>query len=274
MSSQTPIARGVRRHRLQRPRSRNGCLTCKRRKVRCTEQKPRCYDCQRLELECVWGDARPPRPSLPRSPPKDTAIAEDPPESDIAALELSWPSPTTDPFDFPPPAGDPSGVFSLFQDIHLPDFDDSSAARHPLHERMQSTDNTQTPNSPPAPSLSPVPSPLPNNDTDESMLLHALPILDPVENGPICASLRALLDRMVASSPMVRYSISAFAALQFYNNSSRTADYQRYHDKAAHELSKRFHKSGNGVVADSNELIYILTTIFFLTYINVRPLFI
>ncbi|UKZ96423.1 uncharacterized protein TrAFT101_011215 [Trichoderma asperellum] len=35
-------------------RSRCGCLTCKRRKVKCDEQRPRCSHCERLNLECKW----------------------------------------------------------------------------------------------------------------------------------------------------------------------------------------------------------------------------
>ncbi|CRK12097.1 hypothetical protein HYQ45_015138 [Verticillium longisporum] len=35
-------------------RSREGCLTCKRRKVKCDEQRPRCSHCERLNLECKW----------------------------------------------------------------------------------------------------------------------------------------------------------------------------------------------------------------------------
>lgn len=53
------------------PRSKQGCLTCRsvskaflssltdanvcrRRKVRCNEQKPRCSHCERLNLQCTW----------------------------------------------------------------------------------------------------------------------------------------------------------------------------------------------------------------------------
>jgi len=37
-------------------RSKNGCSTCKRRKVRCNEQQPRCNHCTRLDLDCEWHD--------------------------------------------------------------------------------------------------------------------------------------------------------------------------------------------------------------------------
>lgn len=35
-------------------RSRLGCITCRQRKKRCSETKPRCIECTRLRLNCVW----------------------------------------------------------------------------------------------------------------------------------------------------------------------------------------------------------------------------
>lgn len=35
-------------------RSRGGCLTCRQRKKRCCEQKPRCTECDRLDIRCEW----------------------------------------------------------------------------------------------------------------------------------------------------------------------------------------------------------------------------
>ncbi|CRG87210.1 hypothetical protein PISL3812_04227 [Talaromyces islandicus] len=35
-------------------RTRTGCLTCRRRKVRCNEQRPECGHCSRLHLSCSW----------------------------------------------------------------------------------------------------------------------------------------------------------------------------------------------------------------------------
>lgn len=37
-----------------RLRSAEGCLTCKRRRKKCDENKPRCGACKRLELRCLW----------------------------------------------------------------------------------------------------------------------------------------------------------------------------------------------------------------------------
>lgn len=35
-------------------RVRTGCLTCRRRKKKCDEQKPRCKGCSRNDLDCSW----------------------------------------------------------------------------------------------------------------------------------------------------------------------------------------------------------------------------
>ncbi|OJJ37920.1 hypothetical protein ASPWEDRAFT_39631 [Aspergillus wentii DTO 134E9] len=37
------------------PRSKNGCSTCRRRKVKCDEERPVCKRCLNLRLSCEWG---------------------------------------------------------------------------------------------------------------------------------------------------------------------------------------------------------------------------
>lgn len=39
------------------PRRKTGCMTCRRRKVRCDETKPVCSHCTRLRLQCVYKSA-------------------------------------------------------------------------------------------------------------------------------------------------------------------------------------------------------------------------
>lgn len=40
--------------RSSNPRSRNGCFTCRQRKVKCNEVRPKCGPCTRLGKECDW----------------------------------------------------------------------------------------------------------------------------------------------------------------------------------------------------------------------------
>ncbi|KAH7305303.1 fungal-specific transcription factor domain-containing protein [Stachybotrys elegans] len=39
------------------PRTRTGCLTCRKAKVKCGEERPTCKRCQRLQLGCDWSEA-------------------------------------------------------------------------------------------------------------------------------------------------------------------------------------------------------------------------
>ncbi|KAL6862082.1 hypothetical protein J3F83DRAFT_762783 [Trichoderma novae-zelandiae] len=70
-------------------RSRCGCLTCKRRKVKCDEQRPRCSHCERLNLECKWR----PHHAAALSKQRQDVNSEN---ADSSSHPLA-PSPSTDP---------------------------------------------------------------------------------------------------------------------------------------------------------------------------------
>lgn len=54
-SSKSPKDAGVVDHSSAiTKRSRMGCLTCRNRKKRCCETKPKCHECSRLGLICSW----------------------------------------------------------------------------------------------------------------------------------------------------------------------------------------------------------------------------
>ncbi|ODV80525.1 uncharacterized protein CANTADRAFT_20111 [Suhomyces tanzawaensis NRRL Y-17324] len=60
-------------------RSRMGCLTCRQRKKRCSESKPKCAECSRLRLNCVW-----PTPGTERkNKPKEAKEEENTMEHEI-----------------------------------------------------------------------------------------------------------------------------------------------------------------------------------------------
>lgn len=46
------------RQRRFAPRSRTGCLTCRRRRKRCDNRQPHCANCTRLNLACEWQPRR------------------------------------------------------------------------------------------------------------------------------------------------------------------------------------------------------------------------
>lgn len=64
-NSDVDSATGARRSRIasrsrfrSRFRSKNGCLICRQRKVKCDEEQPRCGSCTRLDKKCVWTQKR------------------------------------------------------------------------------------------------------------------------------------------------------------------------------------------------------------------------
>lgn len=258
MSPQPLVTREDTHRRPYGPRSRNGCLTCKRRKVRCNERRPRCYHCQRLNLECDWKVNEPCR----QSPLQNDVDAF---KSNVT-LEVNQLSPSPQLFDFQSMTA-PTEGFHMFQNVYFPDFGDFTALGNTSYEQARSSD-ADSPTSSLPPRQSPKQSAIANPDVEASLHLHLPPILDPVENGPRCASARELLESMATSSPMLRSSIAAFEAIQS-GSSGGKADYQQHYDNAATELSQKFEKSARKIIISNDELRYVLATIFFLTYINV-----
>ena len=57
-------------------RVKTGCLTCRRRKKKCDETKPKCAGCRRNELDCQWPEASG-HPSHKHSVPSESHSAED-----------------------------------------------------------------------------------------------------------------------------------------------------------------------------------------------------
>lgn len=60
-------------------RSRMGCLTCRQRKKRCCETRPKCTECLRLRLTCTW-----PKPGTEhKNKPKEVKSEENTIEHDV-----------------------------------------------------------------------------------------------------------------------------------------------------------------------------------------------
>lgn len=236
-TSMNHVPRPLHPRRLQHRRSRNGCLTCKRRKVRCNEEKPLCYHCRRLHLDCLWKD--PDGDSQRRS------------QSD---REKTPEQPSPEFFDFEQSIGTGTIDAAPFQDIFLPVFSDFAPD-------LNLQDEVLLGNPSPAPSID-----IHNGDT---LQLEIPPILDPIENGPKGTSAQALLNDLARSSSMVRDSMAAFATIRT-SPGNTTGDYQEYYEKAASRLSQRLQQPG-GSRMEGGELRYSLATIFFLTYVNVIP---
>ncbi|KAL7664983.1 Zn(2)-C6 fungal-type domain-containing protein [[Candida] zeylanoides] len=106
-------------------KSRNGCSTCKRRRIKCDEHKPTCMKCQHLGLVCGYtlGEdtprppaVTPPSPPRARGDPEDSAkrrrLSEAPPSPSASDSTLSGdmhPTPSITPVrdHLPPPPPPP-----------------------------------------------------------------------------------------------------------------------------------------------------------------------
>lgn len=296
-----------------RRRSRNGCLTCKRRKVRCNEQRPRCYHCQRLRFDCVWKEpgtsqtshaSHDSHASQMSQTGESTSPGARSDSADCTAQQSaeggeptgSERSPSSGLFDFAQSIVDGTLDLSSFQDIYFPPVSISDfSAPVPMAGVQQGQQGQQDVQqqqqqqqewllSAPAPTQSPpeqpmasdthsssngaphMDAPLPLPDIDLSLDLP--PILDPIENGPKCASVKALFHRMATASPMFRAALSAFATIQASTTAARV-QYKRYYDQAAAALGERV-DSNTGGSGKHGDMRHVLATIFFLTYINVR----
>lgn len=76
--SPSPQTRASRSPRLGRsgPRSKKGCLTCRKRKVRCDEARPACQNCSRLRIGCQFPqpDASSPAPATAPQSSQDMSV--------------------------------------------------------------------------------------------------------------------------------------------------------------------------------------------------------
>lgn len=57
------------------PKSKKGCINCKARRVKCSEEHPNCRACRRLGLECRYPVPQPPAPSAPSTALRTTPAA-------------------------------------------------------------------------------------------------------------------------------------------------------------------------------------------------------
>ncbi|PBP19635.1 C6 transcription factor OefC [Diplocarpon rosae] len=73
------------------PRTRTGCLTCRKRKVKCDEMKPICGRCSRLQRECIWSDEMqviPHRPQQASSSSSEQSLQLSPPTGQNFVIEF------------------------------------------------------------------------------------------------------------------------------------------------------------------------------------------
>ncbi|KAL6450683.1 LYS14 Lysine biosynthesis regulatory protein LYS14 [Candida maltosa Xu316] len=84
MSSETKQKKGIRKSKY----SRGGCQECRRRKIKCDEAKPYCYNCTRLSKNCSY-------PTKPKYKFEEPKVVSLPIESPLPPPTIPPPPPTT-----------------------------------------------------------------------------------------------------------------------------------------------------------------------------------
>ncbi|KAH8819487.1 hypothetical protein F5884DRAFT_760673 [Xylogone sp. PMI_703] len=84
-------------------KTRTGCKTCKRRKVKCDEQRPQCSNCIKHSVQCDY--LLPPLSSLPGTPITNLSHGAHSPFVDTPQLAASELRDSTSPYDDMPGAG-------------------------------------------------------------------------------------------------------------------------------------------------------------------------
>lgn len=90
-----PTSESVQPVMLIRPRlrSKRGCLTCRRRRKKCSEDRPKCRDCSRHDLRCTWPEDQSQSPAMFSSPTSSSEVDVNAatPQSQVLSL---WASPS------------------------------------------------------------------------------------------------------------------------------------------------------------------------------------
>ncbi|EEU41944.1 uncharacterized protein NECHADRAFT_96944 [Fusarium vanettenii 77-13-4] len=246
-------------------RSREGCLTCKRRKVKCDEQRPRCSHCERLNFECKW---RPQQRSTAQRRQANNDVGNQQPDQNLS------------------PATDASPGASVFQPAHAVDevFDYASFMwdSGDFWQQVKKANGhlvTWTTFANPFPGSSvtqsndsPDKAPLPQGTgSDKLMDFFASsvnpPIIAEVETQKKWVSMRQAVVEMAKVSPMVRHAILAFSNLLLSRKDGtwNTND-QGHYEHAVAEVASR---DGSLMTEHSTAREYLLAALFFLGYIDI-----
>lgn len=94
-TTERPVTHVARRRPMPRKghkKSRAGCVTCKRRKVKCDEGTPGCGPCVRLGLNCLYPGSTPQRTTIPENHeiPSDLVISiQKPLRQELASFTIT-----------------------------------------------------------------------------------------------------------------------------------------------------------------------------------------
>ncbi|KAI9155128.1 Lysine biosynthesis regulatory protein LYS14 [Paramyrothecium foliicola] len=258
-------------------RSRDGCLTCKRRKVKCDEQRPRCSHCERLNMECKWRPQS--RSTAPRKKSDRPPAALDHNLSPVTDVSTSGTQPLgavdevfdyasfmwTD-GDFWQQVGPDFGQnVSLDANMMMQNIEpnNNSPEQHrgssysgptPINGAANETDNLALP---------------PGNDKLLEFFTQSAvpPILAEVESQKKWSAMRHVVVDMAHNSRMVYFSILAFSQLILYRKDpNRIASEQSHYENAVTELHNQERLP---MTEHSLQRQRLLGALFFLSYVDI-----
>jgi hypothetical protein len=291
--------------RARAPRSKAGCLTCRRRKVRCNEQKPRCSHCERLNLQCNWKPSanlsQQPRQSSQRTLSQNEA--ETTVRGSLVDGESSFMQPESrqdivdssfnDTFDYASFMWEnelQSGSMqpARWRDLGFSDMEflGEGNEEQPMGSRTFPSNDPNMNSQQPQPFLDSLDFNASqgadarnhteqDGSSEEQMLKDYFvrsvvpPIIAQVETQLRWSSMRQVLISMSTTSTMVHYAILAFTELLLGRKSHhQPPKYQKYYENAKLEVSKQRAENMFTKEKISSTLEHILAALFFLSYID------
>ncbi|KAJ5092770.1 hypothetical protein N7456_008631 [Penicillium angulare] len=289
--------------RRQRPRTRNGCLTCRRRrKVRCDEKRPVCSYCCRLCLDCAWQQDVGPRIDLRARKVHARQQQHEHDEQITPTIgtrkEISLPSATYSPQPVQEDTADDNVSFSRMFNYASFMWDEHGSPSwgtldlNPSQDLIPWSDTSlSAPSQPriPYPALTlstatiteepQVVSPsgsarLPFGWSEPQLAEYfarsaAPPILATVETSAHWLWMRKELTTMTLSSRMVKFGVMAFVAMELESvGSLEPASHTKYYQAAKEKLEDSLSKINQEHKISVSQLRQILAVLFLLSYID------
>jgi hypothetical protein len=276
----------------RKTRTKDACATCRRRKVRCDERRPKCGHCDRLALDCQWQDrpgAAPRGGSLGRtsvreqSPPSTIADIQQVGEQDLVSNAAIRDQNARDfslndesynsivdldlnqTFDYASFMWDGTDLVRRQPDEIVP-LSAPYAGTHTMPHHAADDQETHVSDAMTWPSPS-----TPLNETELLDMFgrtNAPPMLMHIEARPRWSAMRKMLMSMASSSSMVRNAVLAYTSLQIQEYSQRRAGHNGHYELAKNSLFDRLSNTADGADIPSRELALLLAVFFLLTYMD------
>lgn len=252
-------------------RSKDGCNTCRKRRVRCNQQRPKCSHCTRLNLDCSWkskatqdgdllsdqragkqdrnvtsnlaaGTTRPPTPQSNVSANPSVSL-----EKTFDFASFLWDqSVPEDPFDDPLSSQWTPGTSSILAAGVSPDFSNTGNSIATTSQSLS------------VPQL-----------LEYFKQSDAPPILAPIETRARWNTMRDLMLSMTTDSSMVRNAVLVFSVMQVYKGNARsTSAFNTFYVQSQEQLTSSVIDLQTQVEGSGGKVQQMLVAAFLLSYVD------